>query len=289
MELTKCVLCVLCLIGEGLFQKDRFENLRQIRRSWTLTNSLLCGAVPAVLYSLQNVLTQSGFRYLDALTYNLLNQCKILFTAVCLFFLMGKKQSLVQLLALLMLGTAAFLLNRNQAVPEDADELAREEWLQKGFFPVLAATVISGINTAFTQMVLTEKRNSYLFSMELAIIGIGVLLAKMFSTEEGQKILSTGEYERLTEGMDGWIMVPVGLQAAGGIIVGLVVKYAGGVRKGFGLVIGILLTAVLQSVLEGTPVTGVQCFAAVLVTTSLYLHANYPPQKETDKTKQKAS
>uniref|UniRef100_A0A7S1UAC1 Sugar phosphate transporter domain-containing protein n=1 Tax=Phaeomonas parva TaxID=124430 RepID=A0A7S1UAC1_9STRA len=276
-ESTKIVLCLTCLLVEGLLQKQRFQNLRDIAKSWSLRNALYCVVVPAVLYSIQNILVQSGYQYLDALTFNLLNQCKTIFAAVCLFLVLGKRQSFLQVVALLMLVTAAIILNLDK-VGGDAEAVAsRDEWFQLGFLPVLLASLISGFTTAFTQKILTEKRNSYLFSMELAVIGIISLLAKELSSGvEGQEVLRTGNIAPLLVGMDAYVMLPVLSSAAGGIVVGLVVKYAGGVRKGFGLVLGILFTGLVQSIVEGTSITGLQYAASGLVVGSMYLHTNYP-------------
>lgn len=43
------------------------------------------------------------------------------------------------------------------------------------------------------------------------------------------------------------------LQAFGGLVVGLVTKYAGGVVKGFALIAGIIITGIAQFVLENKP------------------------------------
>jgi hypothetical protein len=52
---------------------------------------------------------------------------------------------------------------------------------------------------------------------------------------------------------DGWTRytwVPILTQALGGVIVGLVTKHAGGVKKGFALIAGIALTAFVQAVVQ---------------------------------------
>ncbi|GMH98513.1 hypothetical protein TL16_g13413 [Triparma laevis f. inornata] len=51
-------------------------------------------------------------------------------------------------------------------------------------------------------------------------------------------------------------LIPIFSQALGGILVGLVTKYAGSVRKGFSLIFGIALTGVVQSYIEGKKLGG---------------------------------
>lgn len=80
--------------------------------------------------------------------------------------------------------------------------------------------------------------------------------------------------------LHGWTLhtlIPVVANSLGGIIVGLVTKYAGGVAKGFALIAGILLTAFLQACMTATPPPLHHWLAAVLVAISTYLHATYPP------------
>jgi hypothetical protein len=56
--------------------------------------------LPALVYAVQNSLTQLAYRHLDGLTFNLLNQTKTLFAALCVYLLMGKGQTPRQMVAL---------------------------------------------------------------------------------------------------------------------------------------------------------------------------------------------
>lgn len=118
-----------------------------------------------------------------------------------------------------------------------------------------------------------------------------------------------GGIASLFAGWTGWTLIPVFINAAGGIIVGLVTKYAGGVSKGFALIAGILLTAFIQAVVQVTfhiimeirawlaiqslthsshqftsqarPPPFLHWIAAILVATSTYMHQAYrskPPK-----------
>lgn len=157
------------------------------------------------------------------------------------------------------------------------------------------------------------SRNSYLFSMELALYGQVVLLAmpallQALGLGEGKGgsaatgggmgacsggwwwslLLSSSDRGQWWEcawselsgsfrGWTWWTLVPVLSNSLGGIIVGLVTKYAGGVSKGFALIAGILLTAFLQAVATSTPPPPHHWLAALLVVVSTYMHATYPP------------
>lgn len=73
---------------------------------------------------------------------------------------------------------------------------------------------------------------------------------------ERRKMLSEG----LMVGWDRGTVIPVLIQAMGGLCVGQVTKYAGGVKKGFAVVSGILLTTVLQ--VKRRPLPSLACCPA---------------------------
>jgi UDP-sugar transporter A1/2/3 len=74
----------------------------------------------------------------------------------------------------------------------------------------------------------------------------------------------------------------------GGIIIGQVTKYAGGVEKGFALIAGIVVTGITEFVLFDKPLENKMIVAGALVSVSMYLHMHYPYQAPTATAKKKA-
>ena len=91
-EVLKTILACLALLAEGSVQK--------VWSTWSLKDCLTSGAVPAAVYSVQNVFIQIGYQHNSGLMFNLLNQTKIIFTAVMVYMVVGKKQSIMQMLSL---------------------------------------------------------------------------------------------------------------------------------------------------------------------------------------------
>lgn len=213
--------------------------------SWTLRGSLAAAALPAAGYALQNWLAQLAYANLDSLTFNLLNQTKTLFAALCLYLVMGKRQSPLQLVALFLLLAAAVLLNSDtgaaggggaapqgssQAVGEEEEE-ARITRLWLGVLPVMAAALLSGLSGAITQRTLQagSGRNASQMSLELAVYGVIALLVTSglgwssataaAAVEGGAK---GGGLDLFFRGWTSWTWLPVLSQAAGGLVVGQV-------------------------------------------------------------------
>jgi solute carrier family 35 (UDP-sugar transporter), member A1/2/3 len=194
-----------------------------------------------------------------------------------------------------------------------------------GVFPLLVASFISGLAGAITQHSLqrgsssssnnnsssstlnkqsnnnsssSNGRNIYLFSIELCTASIIILLVSLVVSKDGILIKQYGFWY-------GWnvlTIIPILTNSAGGILVGLVTKHAGSVQKGFALIFGILLSALLQTIItsssaasDGTSnissssVKPEQWIGGILAGLSLYLHSSYPPKKSNQQQQQQIS
>ena len=66
--------------------------------------------------------------------------------------------------------------------------------------------------------------------------------------------------------------VPVLVQALGGILVGHITKRLGGIRKGFAVVCGLIITGLLQTIDSGRPLSAELAIALLLVVSRYALH-----------------
>lgn len=209
--------------------------------SWTLRRSLAAAALPAAGYALQNWLYQLAFKNLDSLTFNLLSQTKTLFAALCLYLIMGKRQSRQQLVALSLLLAAALLLNWSNnsgssvaaksragdgglaAWEEEEEERLRYAKLWLGAVPILGAAFLSGLCGVLTQRTLQRSGySSSQLSLELGVYGVMALLLTLGCGLGGSSAAGGSWREDFFRGWTRWTWVPVVSQAAGGLIVGQV-------------------------------------------------------------------
>lgn len=103
---TELIKVIISLIIISLESKEVKQN---IINKFTLMNSLKRAALPASLYSVQNLFVQYGLKLMDNMTFNLLNQTKTLSAAFFLYIFLGKKQSFIQIIALFLLLGAGIL------------------------------------------------------------------------------------------------------------------------------------------------------------------------------------
>jgi len=233
-ELAKIVL-YLTLIA---MQRERMEKWW---KSWTLSRSLLTAAPPAGIYAIQNLLIQTSFMNLEPLWFSLINQIKLLFTALFCYWLLGRPQTKIQIVALLILIFAIVLLTTDVS---DAGHKKNSFWF--GVVPLLIASTSSGLAAALCQKATQiQKIDSIGFSFELAIYGLIILLAFLFLGPEAERLHNDGFFLGWTD----LTCIPVLATAVGGFIVGEVTKYAGGVKKGIAVLIGMTFTALLNALL----------------------------------------
>ncbi|KAF4676703.1 hypothetical protein FOL47_005420 [Perkinsus chesapeaki] len=268
-EIVKFFLAIGLMFAEG--------SASTALRGWTLRGSFVAAALPAISYSLQNICIQIAFQNLDPLVYNLVNQTKLLSTALLTYLFLGKRQSKQQLIALGMLFVAAVMISVGQAT--EPPEPASERNARLGLICVLTASALSGVGASISELALqTYSRNSFLFSAELAVYSvIAISIGELFKD---------GHLPAVKEALQSWTMlIPIFTAAMGGIFVGQVTKYAGSVQKGFSIIAGIIFTAFLRSVFLHKPLTTELILSAPLTAVATYMYAKYPykPQAQGSK------
>lgn len=286
------------------------EQREQERAGWSIKSWLAVAAAPAALYTVQNFASLLAYQNLEALTFNVLNQTKILSAAICCYLVMGKKQSRVQALSLLLLSGSALIIEkivtlqsfRAMLGPSGGNGLfaaiskglasfssmSNGKRFTHGVLPVLLASFISGLAGALSQKNLqgapsksgeqrAKPRNAYLFSMEMNAASAIILLVSLLFSRDGRSIAQSGFFHN----WDKLTLVPIVTNSLGGIVVGLVTKHAGSVQKGFALIFGLLLSGLIQVGSAG--VSSEQLIGGALAAVSLWLHTTHP-HKPTAKT-----
>lgn len=84
-----------------------------------------------------------GSQILDSVTFNCLNQIKLVSTALCVYFLFGQRQSRMQLLALALLLTSALLLQADAPPATPSAAAVGATQYRTGVLAILLASMLS--------------------------------------------------------------------------------------------------------------------------------------------------
>uniref|UniRef100_K3X5J1 EamA domain-containing protein n=1 Tax=Globisporangium ultimum (strain ATCC 200006 / CBS 805.95 / DAOM BR144) TaxID=431595 RepID=K3X5J1_GLOUD len=277
-ELCKLAIACLVLVSSGDFVK--------LVKSWELQQSLRASGLPACTYAVQNVLVQISYQHLPPIVFNLINQTKLLWTALFVFVLLGTKFSRQQCGAMIVLLAAAVLLSlaKESSGSGKGAERAADVSFELGLLPVLVASILSGFGAAITQRSMQiQKRDPALVTVELSVYGSIFLVLPMLwsalsplSASSDNLEGSLSSWASLWDGCDALTLIPVVTNAFGGLLVGTVTKHVGGVLKSFALICGIAFTAFVESYVYGAVLPLEVYVAAALVAFSLFLYSSYP-------------
>jgi len=268
----------------GLSYLHYNDQLRDILKKWSLKKSLQGAGLPAVTYSVQNIFMVIGYQNLDGLTFNLVNQTKSIACAIFLFFVMGRRQSIQQICALILLFGVGVLVSSDKTSQEKPydDNMT----YNIGITFCLAASLLSGFAASLVQksQQAVGAVHPLFYSAELAVYSItcllmGLVFQVVTGKGDGQAIATLG----LWQGYDLTTFIPIFTNSIGGLLVGLVVKYAGSINKGYACMMGLVLSGLVKSLIFQLPFSWQSTAAVPLVAFAMWVNLTYPYRRKAKK------
>ncbi|KXN71903.1 nucleotide-sugar transporter [Conidiobolus coronatus NRRL 28638] len=244
-------------------------------------------AIPAIIYTLQNSLQYVAVSNLDVTTFQVSYQLKILTTAFFTIFILRRTITQRQWIALciLTLGVASLYLPNPFQAPDPSQvaiaELSNDSKNRfVGLVSVLVACFLSGLAGVYFEKILKgSPRTVWERNTELALFSI--ITAGVFGVwlKDGKVISEKGILHGYT--LTTWLTILV--QASGGPIVAVVIKYADNVLKGFATSISIILSAILSVFLFPQDTFTISIvIGSSLVIYSTYLYSKKDSKPDTD-------
>ncbi|XP_077982005.1 UDP-N-acetylglucosamine transporter-like [Glandiceps talaboti] len=237
MKLIVSVTVVL-LQGDGI---SGFLNLVQSEMI-NKPRETLKSAVPSGLYTIQNNLLFIALSNLDAATYQVTYQLKILTTAMFSVLLLGRKLNSLKWISLLilMVGVALVQLPTATSSPDKEDLSTATQVV--GLIAVLCACFTSGFSGAYSEKLLKGSNQSLWFrNIQIAFFGVVFGLIGVF-WYDGAAVRKDG----FLQGYNNMTWTVIALQAFGGLVIAAVMKYADNIIKGFAVSLSIILSAIVS-------------------------------------------
>ena len=197
--------------------------------------------VPAFLYVIQNNLQYVALSNLDATTFQVTYQVKILVTAFFSVTLLKKSLQKMQWLALVFLCFGLALVQLQPSQIYGLNSRLHNQSPVVGIFSVLMSSVTSGFGCVYFEKLLKESKfvSIWLLNIQLGTIGtILSFITMMFS--DGIKISEHG----ILFGYTKFVWFAILLQAIGGLLVAVVMKYADNILKCFATAFSIILSCI---------------------------------------------
>lgn len=260
-ELIKLCVCGIVAVRQHGLKETYTEVFAS--DSWKL-------AVPAILYTLQNTLQYTAVSNLDAATFQVTYQLKILTTAFFSVVMLQRVLSRPQWVSLLLLTAGIAMVQLpsdvvsayffkppvdSSAGPGEADQKVNQKRQEAtkgdemnqflGLVSVSIACILSGLAGVYFEKVLKGTQPSlWVRNVQLSFFSLFPAFFIGVLGKDGASISENGFFH----GYNGVVWTAIFLQAFGGIIVALCVKYADNIAKNFATSISILLSCIASLV-----------------------------------------
>lgn len=257
-ECLKGLACILLLLREQGTIKSAFEKPGEALKT----------SVPALLYLVQNNLQYVAVTYLDAATYTVSYQTKILWSGILSVVLLNRKLSMHKWLGLCLLaaGVACVQISRMES-SRAADFSSRTT----GMTAVISAAMVSALAGVYFEKILKgAKVGLWTRNLQLATYSVVVGYVKLASSEQGAE-MRAGRlaffygYTKMT-----WTCVAV--NAFGGLLVGMVIRYADAVMKDVALGCSIVLSSIISTFLFNFHINYTFAIGVAAVIYSVFLY-----------------
>lgn len=219
-------------------------------------------AVPALLYTLQNNMIYVALANLEATTFQVGYQSKVITTAVLSVWMLNRSLSWSKWTALFLL--TGGIIATQLRVGQNANN-APVGNPTVGIAAVLFSAFCSAFAGVYFEKILKGTNPSvWMRNAQLAF----------FSTIVGliTYVVSEPSEVRFFQGYNGMVASLILIQAAGGLIIAVVVKYADNILKGFATAMSIVLCGVLSSMFMSFQPSALFVMGSVLaiIATMLY-------------------
>ncbi|KAI5119738.1 hypothetical protein M0805_008668 [Coniferiporia weirii] len=233
-------------------------------------------SIPAILYVIQNNLQFVAASNLEAATFQVSYQMKILTTAAFSVVLLRKKLNMTKWAALMALAMGVGIVQIQSGSGKDhASSTSHDSHNMRpltGFMAVVAACFTSGLAGVYFEMVLKgSQADLWVRNCQLSLFS---LIPALIPVLASQPTVGMGGswFSGIFANFGGWAWATVLTQVFGGLITAIVIKYSDNILKAFATSLSIVLSFLASVVLFNFHITPsfVVGASTVLAATWLY-------------------
>ena len=252
IELTKVVTCTVMIAREsvrlagsvseaandgfGIFEFLTNKHQREVT---------LKLAIPAACYALQNNLTFVAIAHLGATVAQVVIQTKTLSTAAFSIVLIGRRFSLSDWASffLLVVGVGVVLSSESHPPSEHVEDVAHNLGsFTTGVAAASSVAILSGVAGVYLELMFTKAGNSlWVRNLQLCCYTVPLQLCAL-----GYDRVGSPNPPSLLRGFYTSTIFVILFQAFGGILISMVIKYAGNMPKTFAAAVSLVITSLIS-------------------------------------------
>jgi len=242
-EVFKCIVSILALSQANGTASATFRAIWQALFANPVQLLRVC--IPAMLYTVQNNLIYAALSHLDAVSFQITYQLKIIASILSVRVLLKRSISTAKWVSVALLAIGVSLVQLSLREDEAADEVpeqGRQRNYMLGLLGVLIACLCSGLGGATMELLLKEGEQSLpARNLQVAFISLILACAHMWNADK-QAVLNGG----LFQGYSAVVWAMVMLDGCGGLLVSILLKYTSSMLKNFAAPLGIILNCLLS-------------------------------------------
>ena len=220
--------------------------------------------VPAALYTLQNNLVYVALANLESTTFQVGYQSKVVTTALLSVLILKRSLSSVKWIALVVLMTGIILTQATNTTEGKAKAASGNAMI--GMASVATSSFSSAFAGVYFEKILKGSQSSlWMRNAQLAFFSVVLGLIGMAATD--------GLFINVFQGFNALVWLIIAVQAVGGLIVAVVIKYADNILKGFATALSILLCGAVSSYMFAFEPDGVFVLGACLVILATFMYS----------------
>lgn len=243
-EVMKIIMSFILMVNDNRSTRKAVTVLiDQARKN---TREVLFQCVPALLYTIQNIFMYVAISNLDAGIFQICTRMKILITALLSVFILGKRLRFLQWVSLFLLVVGVVIIKGvSGGQPTSNSNFA------VGFVAVLISSTSSGLAGVFMEKMFKDKKLT-VWNRNFWLAVWSFLVGFITAVYKNPNIIYPSEFFK---NYTIWAWIAIFLLAVGGLVIGLVLKYADNILKAFAGSASILLSTLLSVVLFHTKIT----------------------------------
>lgn len=241
MEIMKFCLCLGVVFYQGSCSIAALRS-ELYKHVWASPYDLIKLCVPSFLYTIQNNLLYLALTNLDAASYQVLYQLKILTTALFSATMLGRRFSATKWAALVILTCGVAIVEISGSSDSDTSE-NKDQNRFVGLVAVISAACTSGFSGVYFERILKGSEVTlWIRNIQMGLFSIAIAFVTAI-VEDSDEISQKGFFV----GYSPIVITVITVQAVGGLIVAVVVKYADNVLKVFASSFSILLSCLISA------------------------------------------
>lgn len=224
---------------------------------------------------MQNNLLYVAASNLDVATYQITYQLKILTTAIFAVLILKKQLIRTQWLSLILLIAGVAMVQLSDA--KESNVNTENQSRVQGFMAAISACVLSGLAGIYFEKILKGSDVSvWMRNVQLSLLSVPFGIAMIYY-KHSTEISENGFFF----GYDLFVWYLVVLNATGGLLVAVVIKYADNILKGFACSLAIIITCIVSVFVFGFQLSLQFVTGAAFVIGSIFLYG-YQPKKKSE-------